>query len=104
MNESTRIKMMSAKHPPIHQEPMNVRVNKETQMRMRKVTLMTQKVEKRLGFMVDKKHVGLQQKNNSYVTSNTGVRIDNNDLEGTAMLSEIIRIMGDIPYEQKIEE
>lgn len=97
MNESTRKKVMSAKHPPIHREFCDMRINKKTEMRMRKVILMTKKIERRLGFIGDKKRGGLQQQD--YVTTS-----DNNDLERTLMLSERIRIMGDIPYEQEIEE
>lgn len=94
MNESTRKKLLSAKHPPIYREFCD--------MRMRKVILMNKKIEKRLGFIGDKKLGGLKQ--NDYVSSNTGVTIDNNDLVRKSLLSEHIRIKGDIPYEQEIEE
>lgn len=100
MNER-RKRALYAKHPSVHLEFCDMRTNKKTEMRMKKVIFMTRKVERRLGFIADKKLGELKQ--NDYV-SNTGVTIDSNDLEGTVLLSEIIWIKGDIPYEQEIEE
>lgn len=89
MNESTRKKVMSAKHPPIHREFCDMRINKKTEMRMRKVILMTRKVEKRLDFIGGKKQRGLQQEDN-YVASSSGICIDNSSLIMDAKISEII--------------
>ena len=92
-------KVLSAKHPAVHMFESNIgrgipSVAARTAA-VRRASSVTNMKGKRRGVIVK----GYDNTSGSGIISNTGVRIDNSNIVAESMISERIRIMGDISYE-----
>lgn len=59
----------------------------------------TRELESKVKRMKRKTWDKSEKRENEWADSNTGVRIDNNDIVRLSILSDHIRILGDIPYD-----
>lgn len=91
-------KVLSAKHPAVHVFESNIghgipSVAARTAA-VRRASLIANRKCKKRGIIVK----GYDNTFGSVIISNTGVRIDNSNIVAESMISERIRIMGDISY------
>ena len=82
-------KVLSAKHPSQCSSGSD---NFKKNSQIRKLELAVKRMKRKTGDKSEKRE-------NEWADSNTGVRIDNNDIVKLSILSEHIRILGDIPYD-----
>lgn len=83
-------KVLSAKHPPQYFSLCEDKFKKNSK---------TRELESKVKRMKRKTGDKSEKRENEGADSNTEVRIDNNDIVKLSILSDYIRILGDIPYD-----